>query len=88
MLAGDLGEGAAVAQVVDHHRDGSLQRDVLCLVTDDLHRLGDGDAGLDEDGELTREVHQLLLLDLLLRQFEVERTALLRDLDGVEVLIE
>jgi len=62
--------------------------EVLGLVTDDLHRVGDGDASFHEDGELTREVHQLLLLDLLLRQLEVERAALLLDLDGIEVLKE
>ncbi len=88
MLAGNLRQRAAVAQVVDHHRDRALQRNIFRLVTDDLHCFGDGDTGPDEDRELTREVHQLLLLDLLLRQFEVERAALFLDLHRIEVLIQ
>ncbi len=64
------------------------QGDVLGLVADGHERLGDRDAGLDEDGELTREVHQLLLLDLLLGQLEVEQPAAFLDLGREEVLLD
>ena len=53
-------------------RDRAPQRDVGRLVADRRQGLRDRDAGLDEHGELTGEVHQLLLLDLLLGQLEVE----------------
>ena len=49
---------------------------------------GGVDAGFDEDRQLTREVHQLLLLHLRLRDLELQRAALLLDLHRVEVLGE
>ena len=67
----------------------ALQGDVGGLVADDLQRLGDRDAGLHEDGELTREVHQLLLLHLLLGELDADHVPRFSSiLTGYEVLVE
>ena len=81
------GEQPAIAQIVDEVAERSSQRDVFGLVTDDDECVGDRNAGLDEDGELTREVHQLLLLDLLLRELEVEHPAPFLDHGREQVLL-
>ena len=81
-------EQAAVAEVLDQLAERPSQCDVLGLVTDRHQRVGDRDAGLDEHRELTREVHQLLLLDLLLGQLEVEHAAAFLDLGREQVLLD
>ena len=88
MLVGGTRQRAAVAEVFDHLGDGALERHVGGLIADDFHRVGDGDTGLDEDGQLTREVHQLFLLHLHGGELELQRAALLLDLHRVQVLIE
>ncbi len=82
------GEQPAVAEIVDEVAERSSQRDVFGLVADDGERVGDRNAGLDEDGELTREVHQLLLLDLLLGQLEIEHPPPFLDLGREQVLLD
>ncbi len=66
------GQQPAIAQIVDQIADGTPESDVFGLVTDRHERIGQRDPGLDEHGELTREVHQLLLLHLFLGELEVE----------------
>ncbi len=80
------GEQSTVAEVVDEVAERPAKCDVLGLVADRHQCVGDRDAGLDEDGELTREVHQLLLLDLLLAELEVEHPAAFLDLRREQVL--
>ena len=75
-------EQTAVAKIVDQSAERTAQGDVLGLVADGHERVGDRDAGLDEHRELTREVHQLLLLDLLLAQLEVEQPGAPRSSSG------
>ena len=81
-------EQASVAELVDEVRQCPPERDVLGLVPDRHERVRQRDPRLDEHGELTREVHQLLLLHLLLRQLEVEDAAALLDLGREEVLFD
>ena len=83
------GEQPAVAEIVDEVAERSPQRDVLGLVADRRSSASViGNAGLDEHGELTREVHQLLLLDLLLRELEVEHPTSFLDLGREQVLLD
>ena len=81
-------EQPTVAEVVDQVAQRTPQCDVLGLVTDGDQGVGDRDAGLDEHGELTREVHQLLLLHLLLGELEVEHPAAFLDLGREQVLFD
>ena len=86
MAGGGDGEQTAVAQVVDQVADRASQCDVFGLVADRDEGVGQRDTGLDEHGELTREVHQLLLLHLLLGELEVEHAPRLFDLRREQIL--
>ncbi len=88
VTGGSHREQAAVAEIVGQVADRTPQGDVLGLVADRDERIGQRDTGLDEHRELTREVHQLLLLHLLLGELEVEHAARLFDLRREQVLFD
>ncbi len=82
------GEGVTGLQPVDHVVEGLVQELVGRLLGDDLQGLHDRDAGLDEDAELAREVHDVLAGHRLLRDLELEDALLLRHLRRLEAPLE
>ena len=59
-----------------------------CLFGQDPERFEHGDAGTQEDSQLTAEMHQLPLVDLLLGDLELEEALLLQYRDRLQVAVE
>src|SRR5579863_2132431 len=82
------GEGLSGAQRFGHLGQDPLEALVADLLRQDLECLENGNSGLHEDGELSREMHQLPTGNLLTGDLELENALLLDDVNRRQIALD